>query len=128
MGKYNVSELIKKTEDQNFEIKGSAPGFKRIAKTLVSFANSEGGILFIGGDSDLKKIIGIEEELNEKVIYEIAQKLIIPALEKYIVEMEVVDDKKVLIIEVEKSDKIHKVKGDNNVYYRNGSLIETKIS
>ena len=127
MGKYDVRELIKQPENQTFEVKGSAPGFKRIAKTLVSFANSEGGILLIGGDSDAKKIVGITADLNKDIIIEIAQKLIIPQLEKIEVEEEIVDGKKVLIVEVKKSSQVHKVKGDNNIYYRKGAIIETKI-
>ena len=125
--KIDIEKLLEKNEDETLEFKGSAPGFKRIAKALTAFANTNGGLLVLGVDSELRKVIGLHSEFSATLIDEICEKLIRPVLKTTLTEISY-NEMNVICIEVDKAKKTHSVKGDNNIYYRKNDKIEIKLS
>ncbi len=96
MDKYNILE---KEEGKTIEFKRDLSSSKPIIKTLIAFANTAGGILVIGIDDD-KKIIGVENPLQEEenlcnIIADSVSPRLVPNI-----EMMNVDGKILLIVEV----------------------------
>ncbi|SEJ61443.1 Putative DNA-binding domain-containing protein [Cyclobacterium xiamenense] len=56
-----VKNIVAQPEGLNLDFKQSLTNQRKIAKTLLSFANTEGGTIVVGV-SDQKKIIGIDPE------------------------------------------------------------------
>jgi predicted HTH transcriptional regulator len=114
-------QLIKRGEGLTTEFKRTIDSTYKIAKTIVSFANTSGGVLLVGvGDNG--EIRGIESELNElkkleKAAGELIEKQIIPQF-----RLEIIDGKSLLRIEIsESSDKPHVAlneKGERIIYIR----------
>ncbi|OIN60766.1 AlbA family DNA-binding domain-containing protein [Arsenicibacter rosenii] len=61
---YNLAELINQGEGTRLEFKSTVSSAPRIAKTLVAFANTSGGLLIVGVDDD-GGVSGIESEYHE---------------------------------------------------------------
>jgi len=106
-------------ESKNIEFKQEIPkNVRDIAKILTSFANTDGGSLYIGVDDD-RFIIGIDDvDKIQLRINGIARNVCEPSLHpKYnIINF---DGKKVLKVDIEKSDKVHRV-NDGKFYVRIG--------
>jgi predicted HTH transcriptional regulator len=95
-------QIIKKGEGIAVEFKRTIDNIYKVAKTVVSFANTSGGVLLIGvGDNG--EIMGVGSELHQ------LQKLekIVTALveEKIVVEVktETIDGKKILRVDIAES-------------------------
>ncbi|MCK5687164.1 ATP-binding protein [bacterium] len=125
--KIDIMKLLDQNESETLEFKGAAPGFKRIAKSLTAFANTNGGLLVLGVDSELRKVIGLNSEFSINLIEEICEKLIRPVLKPKFTELSY-QDMNVICIKVNKANETHSVKGDNNIYYRKNDKTEIKIS
>lgn len=122
-----LKTLLKRKESDTIDFKQLINSPQKLAKTLVAFANTEGGIIVIGV-SDKKKIIGIDplEEIFmvEKAISEncepppILQFEILETVE--LNERNIETEKSVLLVHVKKSDKKHFFKNENGEksYYR----------
>lgn len=114
------------------DFKKTISNAQKIAKTLVAFANNSGGKLLIGV-ADNGSISGVKAEDEEKyMINKAAHQYCRPALEPTFEEI-YVDDKLILVVEVEKSNlKPHYALDENNkwwVYYRinDKSILASKI-
>lgn len=83
-----IANIIAGGESQTVEFKTRLPKGDVIARTIVSFANTEGGILLIGVD-DKGEIIGVPSEYIESTLY-LVQKIASSVL-FYPVESGVVD-------------------------------------
>lgn len=114
-------QLIKKGEGLNIEFKRTIDSSFKIAKTIVSFANTSGGVLLVGvGDSG--EIIGVDSELTELQKLERAcRELSEPPISLGFRSL-VLDGKNILRIEVEESlEKPHVAINEKNhrtVYIR----------
>ncbi len=104
-------------ESSTIEFKRTIPENHQIVKTIIGFCNQKGGKLIIGVDSN-GTIVGIpEEEIQQimefinKSIFESTCPPIIP-----LIYMQVISDKKLLIIEVSS--------GMNKPYYRKSEGVE----
>ena len=117
----NIDEIIKKGEGLTVEFKSKIDSPAKIAKTIVSFANTSGGTLLIGV-ADTGVITGVPSELHE------LQKLE-KALTDYIEPKLLVQiksqgsaGKKLLVVEIKESeDKPHYVlneRGARTIYIR----------
>lgn len=100
-------DIIGQGETRHIEFKRLVHSPKKIAKSIVAFANTEGGIILIGVDDD-KRITGIhsEKEMLE-IVHDAVKWHVEPVLR---IETEVVEYKKRLVLMVivpESSDKPH---------------------
>lgn len=128
----NIRQLILQGENVKLDFKKTISNAQKIAKTLVAFANNSGGKLLIGV-ADNGSISGVKAEDEEKyMINKAAHQYCRPALEPTFEEI-YVDDKLILVVEVEKSNlKPHYALDENNkwwVYYRinDKSILASKI-
>ena len=118
-----LTDLIEKIhlgEDATIEFKREMPRRSSLADEIAAFANAKGGVILIGVDDD-SEIIGLERtELNEieKAVVEICQDSIDPMVLIYTEKVRI-DDKNILIIEVQRSLFVHKTA--NGYFTRQGS-------
>lgn len=117
----SIIQLIKEGEGLTIEFKRTVDSPFKIAKTIVSFANTSGGNLLIGV-ADHGAILGVQSELRELQKLEKALvKLIEPELVVQI-KTENLDSKKVLWVTISESeDKPHHAlneKGERIIYIR----------
>jgi predicted HTH transcriptional regulator len=98
----NIKKLIFDGEGVTLDFKKTITRCEKIAKTMVAFANNKGGRLLIGVADD-GSIKGVKFEDEEKyMITRAAQLYIRPALEPVFEEV-YVDDKMVLVVNIENS-------------------------
>jgi predicted HTH transcriptional regulator len=106
--------LIREGEHQQQDFKFRIDSSVKIARTLSSFANCEGGILLIG-IKDNGKITGIKPE-EEYYMIEGAAELYCEPKVKFNYQLYDIEEKFVLAIYIDKSnDRPHFVKEDQNV-------------
>lgn len=107
MQEKSIIQIIKEGEGLTTEFKRTIDSAFKIAKTIVSFANTSGGSLLVG-ISDSGAILGVSSELAELKKLETATgKLIEPKLTIRI-KSTLLDGKKVMQVDVdESSDKPH---------------------
>ncbi len=112
-----IRKLILEGEGVNQDFKKKITSFEKIAKTMVSFANNQGGRLLVG-ISDDGTISGVKSEEEEKyMLTRAAHFYCKPALEPIFEEVEV-DDKVVLIAEIRKSEmKPHYALGEDKKWW-----------
>ncbi|WP_439582848.1 AlbA family DNA-binding domain-containing protein [Dyadobacter bucti] len=117
----SIIQIIKRGEGLTTEFKRTIDSAFKIAKTIVSFANTSGGRLLVG-ISDTGAILGVNSELKELQKLEKATgELIEP---KIMVQIKTVqlDGKMILAVEIEESpDKPHYAlneKGERIIYIR----------
>lgn len=115
-----IKELIREREGAKLDFKYHVGEARKIAKTLVSFANTRGGTLLLGV-KDNGKIIGVTSEEEAYMIDTAARYFCDPYVEYEIVDWEI-DGKTVLEVKVEKgSSKPYYAKDENDkwgVYVR----------
>ena len=128
----NIKKLIFEGEGVTLDFKKTITSCEKIARTMVSFANNKGGRLLIGVADD-GTIKGVKSEDEERyMITRAAQLYSRPALEPIFEEV-YVDDKLVLIVEIEESNtKPHYALADDGkwwVYVRvkDKSVLASKI-
>ncbi|CAM3807109.1 helix-turn-helix domain-containing protein [Mucilaginibacter galii] len=130
--KANLKRLILEGEGVSLDFKKTITSCEKIAKTMVSFANNKGGKLLIGilDDGTIK---GVKSEDEERyMITRAAHFFARPALEPIFEEV-YVDDKVVLVVEIEPSiTKPHYALADDGkwwVYIRikDKSVLASKI-
>jgi len=104
MNTIELLELINKEESYHLEFKLEDENNEDFAKTIVCFANTDGGKILIGVD-DNGNIIGVEEV--DKVMFrldDIAMNRCAPTV-SIIQESVIVDDKKVVIVHIDKGSQ-----------------------
>lgn len=107
-------ELIKKGEGLTVEFKRTIDTAYKIAKTIVSFANTTGGVLLIGV-ADNGEIVGIESELRELQKLEKAAGTLTNKPILISIKNQIIDSKLVLRIEIQESaDKPHYAINEKN--------------
>lgn len=109
-----INELLKKEESSQLDFKQNISNTFKIAKTLVAFANTNGGRIAIG-INDSKKIIGIDPEEELYMINKAAEECSTPPVyfESEVFEIDYLGDEKleeeiyILLITVPKSNINH---------------------
>ena len=95
-----ISEIIKLEEGKTLEFKRDLSSPKNILKTVVAFANTAGGKIIVGLEDKTRKVIGIENPLDEEERFcNLVADSISPCLVPNI-ELTTVEGKTLLIIEV----------------------------
>lgn len=128
----NIRKLILEGEGTTLDFKNSITSCEKIARTLVAYANNQGGRLLIGVADD-GRIVGVKSEDEEKyMIQKAAHEFCKPALDPVFEEV-YVDDKIVLIASIARSEiKPHYALGEDKkwwVYIRikDKSVLASKI-
>jgi len=120
MTKEDILDIIEKGENSAVEFKSSSVDQKAIAREMVAFANTKGGIILIGVSDDLK-IEGISNEMKlEEWIANIARNNVVPAID-VLFETRVIADRSIAIVSIPKGrDKPYQTI-DNKFLVRIGS-------
>ena len=111
--------LISQGENQHLDFKYEISDARKIARTLVAFANTDGGKLLVGV-KDNGKIAGVRSE-EELYMIELAANFYCRPVIKYSSKKWIVEGRIVLEIDVESSNKTYYVKDEKNnwkVYIR----------
>lgn len=99
----NLKKLIFEGEGVSLDFKKTITSCEKIARTMVAYANNKGGKLLIGVADD-GAIKGVKSEDEERyMITKAAHLFARPALEPVFEEI-YVDDKLVLVVEIEQSN------------------------
>jgi len=114
-----IYDLIKNGEDQHLDFKQSITSPNKIARTMVAFANSEGGRIVIGVD-DYGDVVGIDAEQEKYMMIQAGKKFCDPPIFVHFTTMEE-QQMTVLIAEIESSKSEHRAlneSGEWNFYVR----------
>ncbi len=118
-----IKELIRSGEGPQIEFKKTLSQLEKVAKTLVSFANSKGGIILVGVQDD-KFVIGVNDVEEEIFILNQAINFYCNPPVKVDYREEEVFGKNVLVVEVPESEtKPHRSQspsGEWLLYVRSG--------
>lgn len=117
----NIRELILQGEGTTLDFKKTITSSEKIAKSLVAFANNQGGVLLIGVADD-GNIVGVKSEDEERyMINKAAHQFCKPAIEPDFEEI-YINHKLVLAVTIAQSDlKPHYAMDSNKewwAYYR----------
>lgn len=128
----NIRKLILEGENVGVDFKKTISNCEKIAKTLVAFANNQGGMLLIGVADD-GAVKGVKSEEEERfMITKAAHIYCKPAIEPEFEEV-YIDHKTVLVAKIPQSDtKPHYALDENQkwwVYFRvkDKSVLASKI-
>lgn len=114
-------------ESKTLEFKSKIPNFYNLIKTCVAFANGIGGRIVIGVDDKSRKVIGVDENIRNRIYEEFPNSLYDATRPNLIAEIyeKRFDNLSVIIIEIPYCNKkpvIIKSEGiPNGIYVRAGS-------
>lgn len=121
----NINALIAQGENQSLEFKSAQVQSESLAKEMVAFANSEGGLILLGVEDD-GAISGlpVAEKNFEEWVANVARQNVVPGLDASINRVEQ-DGKAILVIDIPKgSDKPYQTR-QNQFLIRIGSTNRT---
>jgi len=122
-----MKHIYPERESKSLEFKAKIPNFQNLIKTCVAFANGIGGKIIIGVDDKTRAILGITDEIRNRIYDEFPNSLYDATTPSLLVEIyeKNFDDLSVMIIEVPSSIKkpvLIKSEGiPKGVYLRAGS-------
>lgn len=101
-----IYDLIKQGEDQQLDFKQHISSPHKIARTIVAFANSEGGRIIIGVD-DSGDVVGVDVEQEKYMMAQAGKKYCDPPV---FIRFVTLEEKRltILIAEIEASEKEHR--------------------
>jgi len=79
-GVVNLVELPKRNEGKTLECKRDLSSPEGILKTPVAFANTAGGVVFIGVEDESKHVRGVPDVLAEEKLADLVSDSILPRL------------------------------------------------
>lgn len=125
--KHELRDLIEAGENLHTEFKLRFSSSEKIAKELMAFANTSGGLLIFGVDDD-KKVIGVESEKEESELVRIAaEDFCVPPVE-YEINYFLFDGKELVIASVpESSQKPHRLQ-DYHEFDINTALVYVRVN
>lgn len=128
MNRRKALELIDEGEGLHVEFKQRFSSYEKIAKELISFANTKGGWLFLGVDDD-GSIYGIESEKSDlELVKETIEKYCEPPL-KYSIDHLELSGKEILIIEIPESQiKPHRLQDYRPELNINSSIVYIRLN
>ena len=114
MKRKDLLGLIEKGENLTCEFKRKFSTYEKIAKEMIAFANTKGGIILFGVDDD-KEIIGVESEKTEAALIEETAKGYCEPPLNYQIEFIDVRGKEVVIVNIPESDnRPHRIQDYQN--------------
>lgn len=121
----NINALIAQGENQSLEFKSAQVHSESLAKEMVAFANSEGGLILLGvEDNGVISGLPVAEKNFEEWVANIARQNVVPGLDVSIDRAEL-DGKAILVIDIPKGrDKPYQTR-QNQFLIRIGSTNRT---
>ncbi|WP_017731692.1 ATP-binding protein [Nafulsella turpanensis] len=99
---HNLADLLKQREGESLDFKQKISSCDKIAKTLCSFANTNGGIILVGVRDD-RTVSGIDPEEEKFMLEQAALHFCQPPIKLQYEEVEDEDERTVLIVMVAQS-------------------------
>lgn len=123
MDKKEFQLLLEEGEGSTVEFKRKVTSPEKIARALIGFANTRGGIILFGVDDD-KSIVGVESEKSEVEMIETAARIFCDPPINPLIEIASYHGKDLIIVTVEEShEKPHYLISGNG----NDDEEETKV-
>jgi len=128
----SIKDVLRSGEGSQIEFKKTLSQLEKVAKTLVSFANTKGGTLLIGVQDD-KYVIGFGDAEEEIYMLEQATNFYCQPKVNFSIREEEIYGKQILVVEVaESNEKPHRslsTTGEWLLYVRSGDqcLIATPL-
>jgi len=113
---YQLKELIKNGETDTVEFKADVGKPEEFAETVVSFSNSEGGIIIVGVDNN-SKIVGLKKTEYKDRISKILRSYVDP-YPRLRFEERIVENKRLMMLFVEEGEKKPYILKDKGPYVR----------
>ncbi len=109
MKRREVLNIIDEGENLSVEFKQRFSSHEKIAKEMIAFANTKGGVILFGVDDD-GSIYGVESEKGEaELIKESAEQFCEPPV-PYKIHFFEIENKEIVIVEIKESDdKPHRI-------------------
>lgn len=115
----HIYDLIKNGEDEHLDFKQNISSASKIARTMVAFANTDGGRIVIGVD-DSGEVVGVDAEQEKYMMIQAGKKFCDPPIFVHFTTMEE-KHATILVAEIEKSKHEHRAldeSGEWNFYVR----------
>jgi predicted HTH transcriptional regulator len=105
-------KLIENGENSNVEFKRKFSSPEKIAKEMIAFANTKGGVILFGVDDD-KTIIGVESEKGELELINTAAKFYCEPEIEYTTDIIYIKNQDVVVVSIpESKNKPHRLTSD----------------
>jgi predicted HTH transcriptional regulator len=106
-------KLIEDGENSTVEFKRKFSSPEKIAKEMIAFANSKGGIILFGIDDD-RKIVGVESEKGEMELIDTAARFFCEPEITYEYEIISIKNSDIVVVHIpESTNKPHKLLNDS---------------
>lgn len=120
----DLQTLIAQGENQSLEFKSAGVHANSLAREMVAFANTSGGVILLGVEDD-GGVSGLPDDKNyEEWVSNIARNNVIPALD-LMIEQHVIDTQAVLYVEIPKGPEKPYQTQQNQFLIRIGSTNRT---
>jgi predicted HTH transcriptional regulator len=128
MKRKEIINLIEGGENIRCEFKRKFSSPEKIAREMIAFANTSGGVILFGVD-DNKEIIGVESEKSEAdLINEVGLKYCEPSLDFTISYMDI-NGKELVIVDIPESDKKpHRLQDYYNEFDINKAIVCIRVN
>jgi predicted HTH transcriptional regulator len=128
MKRKDLLDLIEGGENLRCEFKRKFSTHEKIARELIAFANTKGGVMLFGVDDD-KEIVGVESEKSEaELIKDAALNFCVPLVE-YEIEYMDVNGNEVVIVEIPESKmKPHRLQDYQNEFDINKAIVCIRVN
>lgn len=112
---FELHELIENGENSSVEFKRRFSSAEKIAKEMIAFANTKGGMLLFGVD-DNKTVVGVESEKGELELIDTVAKFYCEPEVKYEYEILHIYKKDVIVVSIpESTNKPHTLIENNSM-------------
>lgn len=109
-----LHKLIEDGENSTVEFKRKFSSPEKIAKEMIAFANSKGGMILFGVDDD-RTIVGVESEKGEMELIDTAARFYCEPEIVYEAEIVLIKSSDVVVVNIpESTNKPHKLLSDND--------------
>jgi predicted HTH transcriptional regulator len=106
---FELNEIIEKGENLNTEFKRRFTECDKIAKEMIAFANTKGGVILFGVDDD-RSVVGVESEKGEIEYIELASRYYCEPEINCKIDVMHIYKKDVVVVEIpESSNKPHRL-------------------
>ncbi len=128
MKRKRILELIEEGENLHCEFKLHFSSSQKIAKEIMAFANTKGGVILFGVD-DSKEIVGVESEKSEaELIEETVRNFCEPAV-FFRLHFINVEDKEIVAMEIPESNcKPHRLQDYKNAIDVNSAVVPVRVN